>query len=224
MKVCAVIPACNEAKTLGKIIQETKRYVDTVFVVDDGSTDNTAEVAQHSGAEVIRHSVNRGIGAAQQSGYDAAIQNGFDYVVQLDSDGQHNPEYIPEMLSVAQECDMVIASRFLNRSHQVYPFVRRLGISFFTFVVNLLTDVGITDVTSGYRVYRTDSLRKLGRISSRHWAVEQTLEAGKKRFKIKEVSVEMPIRGLGRSQFSLARYARYPFTMIWVILKVLLFK
>lgn len=224
MKICAVIPAYNEAATIGKVIQETKKYVDAVFVVDDGSTDNTAEVAQHHGAQVIRHRTNRGIGAAQQSGYDAAINNGFDYIVQLDGDGQHNPEHIPEMLSVAQGCGMVIGSRFLNESYRAYPFVRRLGISFFTLVVNLLTHVGITDVTSGYRVYRTESLRKLSRTSSRHWAVEQTLEAGKRGFRLKEVPIEMPPRDTGKSQFSLAVYARYPFTMTWVILKVMLFR
>lgn len=224
IRVCAIIPAYDEAKTIAEIVQETKKYVDMVFVVDDGSTDNTAQVAQQNGAQVIRHRVNRGIGAAQQSGYDAAINNEFDYIVQLDSDGQHNPKHILEMLEVAKECDMVIASRFLNKSYRSYPFFRRLGVSFFTLVANLLTHVGITDVTSGYRVYRTESLRKLSRISSRHWAVEQTLEVGKKGFKIKEVSVEMPVRNTGKSQFSVARYTLYPLRMIWVVLKVMLFK
>ncbi len=223
-KVCAVIPAFNEAKTIGKIIQETKNYVDAVFVVDDGSNDGTGEVAQQNGARVIKHNVNRGIGAAQQSGYDAAICNGFDYIIQIDGDGQHNPKYIPEMLEVAQGCDMVVASRFLNGSHQGYPFVRRLGISFFTLVVNVLTHAAITDVTSGYRLYNTESLRKLSRLPSRHWAIEQTLEAAKKGFRIKEVSVEMPVRNIGKSQFSVVTYGLYPFRMVWVVMKVMLFK
>lgn len=224
MKVCAVIPAYNEAKTIGNIIQETKKYVDTVFVVDDGSTDNTAEMARRNGAEVIQYPVNRGPGAAVQTGYAAAITNGFDYIVQIDADGQHNPKHIPRMLSIAQNCDIVIGSRFLNKSYRAYPFLRRLGISFFTLVANLLTQVDITDVTSGYRVYRAESLKKLSRISSRHWAVEQTLEAGKKGFRIKEVSIEMPRRDIGKSQFSLLVYGLYPFRMLWAILKVMLFR
>ena len=224
MRICAIIPAYNERETIDKIIQETKQYVDTVFVVDDGSTDDTAEMARENGAEVIRHDVNRGIGAAQQSGYNVAIRNGYDYIVQLDGDRQHNPEHIPEMLSVAQGCDMVIGSRFLNKSYRGYPFVRRIGISFFTLVVKLLVGVNITDVTSGYRVYKAESLRKLGQLSSRHWAVEQTLEAGKRGFNIKEISIEMPVRNMGKSQFSLVRYALYPFRMIPIIIKVMLFR
>lgn len=224
IKVCAVIPAYNEARTIGKIVKETKKYVDTVFVVDDGSSDDTAEVAQQNGARLIKHNVNRGIGAAQQSGYDAAISNGFDYIIQVDGDGQHNPQYIPGMLRVVQESDLVIASRSLNGSYQDYPFVRRLGISFFTLVVNVLTHAGITDTTSGYRAYRSESLKKLSRLPDRHWAMWQTLEAAKKGFRINEVSIEMPLRNTGKSQFSFVTYTLYPFRMVWVILKVMLFR
>lgn len=85
MKVCAVIPAHNEAATIGRIIQETKKYVGKVFVVDDASADNTAEVTRENGAEVIRHILNRGtIAAAQRTAYTIAMSEGFDYIVQLD--------------------------------------------------------------------------------------------------------------------------------------------
>lgn len=224
MKVCAVIPAYNEAATIGNIIQETKKYVDKVFIVDDASADNTAEVARESGAEVIRHNINRGIGAAQRTGYTVAMSDGFDYIVQLDADGQHDPKYIPILLEAAQDCDMIVGSRYLNESYKQYHFVRRAGISFFTFVVNTLTPTDITDVTSGYRVYKVESLKKLCRISDRHWAVEQTLEAAKKGMKIKEVSIEMPVRNSGTSQLNLMRFASYPFRMIDTVLKVILFR
>ena len=222
VRVCAVIPAYNESETIGKVIQETRGYVDTVFVTDDGSTDNTAEVAQQSGAEVIRHQVNQGMGMALQSGYSAAINNDFDIIVQLDGDGQHDPRYIPEMLGIINDCDIVIGSRFLNQSHRQYPFVRRVGISFFTSVVNLLGGVKVTDVTSGYRMFRTRSLNRLAPLAIRHWAVQQTLESAKKGLKIKEISVEMPLRNTGSSQFSLRAYALYPFRMLWAVLKVML--
>jgi len=222
IRTCAIIPVHNEASTIAEIVRETKKYVDIVLVVDDGSDDGTAEIAQDNGAYVIRHSANRGVGTALQSGYDTAISNRFDYIVQLDGDGQHNPNYIPELLEVAQKCDMVIASRFLNGSYQGYPFIRRLGISFFTLVVNLLTHASITDTTSGYRAYRTGSLEKLGRLPDRHWAVGQTLEAARKGFSIKEVSVEMPVRDAGESQFSVVTYGLYPFRMVWVVMKVML--
>ena len=149
VKVWAVIPAYNESAMIGKVVQEVKSYVDTVFVVDDGSSDNTLEIAQQNGAEVIQHQINLGMGRALQSGYNAAISRGFDIVVQLDGDGQHNPEYISKMLGIIKDCDLVIGSRFLNHSHREYPFIRRIGISFFTIVVNILGGIKITDVTSG---------------------------------------------------------------------------
>lgn len=133
MNVCAVIPAHNEAETIGSIIQATKKYVDTVFVVDDASEDNTVEVARENGAEVIRHIINRGVGAAQRTAYMIAMSDGFDYIVQLDADGQHDPKYIPTLLLEAvHDCDydMIIGSRYLNDSYKQYHFVRRAGISF----------------------------------------------------------------------------------------------
>jgi len=224
MKVCAVIPAYNEEKTVGDIVQQTKQYVDSVFVVDDGSMDGTAEIARQHGAEVIQHRVNQGVGAAQQTGYDVAICKDFDYVIQLDSDGQHDPKYIPEMLEIAQSCDMVIASRFRENNNDGYPFVRRLGIYFYSQLVNTLTHANITDVTSGYRIYRTECLKKLSQLPKKHWAIAQTLEVAKKGFEIREIPVGMPVRKQGKSQFSFITYCLYPVIMIWVITRVMLFK
>jgi glycosyltransferase involved in cell wall biosynthesis len=222
MNACVIIPAHNEAETIGEVVQEARKYADKVLVIDDGSTDNTAEIARENGAEVVHHWQNRGPGAALQSGYDAAISSGVDYVVQVDGDRQHNPRYIPDMLEAVQGCDMVIASRFLNDSYRHYPLVRRWGISFFTFLVNRLGRAKLTDITSGYRAYRTEGLRRLGRSPDGHWAVEQTLRAARKGLGITEISIEMPPRNAGESQFSLKTYAMYPFRMMWVILKVML--
>ncbi len=217
--VCAIIPAYNEAKSIATIIQQTKQYVSKVYVIDDCSTDDTAEIARQHGAEVIQHSVNGGPGAALQSGCNTAAANGFKYIVQVDGDGQHDPKYIPEMLKIAQICDMVIASRFLNKSHKSYPLVRRLGISFFTRLVNLLTQACVTDVTSGYRVFRTESLNRLNPALNRHWAIAQTMEAANKGLRIKEVSAEMPVRNEGKSQFSLLTYCLYPLRMSLIVLR-----
>jgi len=191
--------------------------VDKVFVVDDGSSDRTAVLAQEGGAEVIRHPVRRGVGAALQSGYRAATAQGFDVVVQLDADGQHDPRYIPAMLDCVRDADMVIGSRFLNESHAEYSLVRRAGIWFFTWVVNRLTSAGVTDITSGYRAFRAASLGRLTHAPDGHWAVEQTVEAARKGLVIREVSVPMPVRRSGKSQFTLRRYALYPFRMIGAI-------
>lgn len=226
MRVCAVIAAYNESLTIGKIIQETRKYVDTVFVVDDGSTDNTANLARANGAEVIQHRVNQGPGAAVQTGYDLAIANGFDYVVQLDADMQHNPKYIPKLLDVAlsDDCDVVIGSRFLNDSYKNWPFIRKIGIMFFTKLVRVLGSVNVTDAISGFKVHKASSLKKLSRASKKFPAAEQILEYAKKGMKIKEVSVEMPLRSSGDSYLNIKKLAIYPFVVSTAVLKVKLFR
>lgn len=225
-KVCAVIPAYNEAETIDKIIQETKKYIDTVFVVDNGSTDNTAEVARGNGAEIVSYNAKRGYGASQYAGQTVAIQNGFDYILQIDGDGQHAPKYIPSLLESMQngDYDIVLGSRFLTDSYKNFSFIRKIGIMFFSKVVSFLGHTKITDVTSGFKVYKVSSFKKLSKPSDTHPAVEQMLEIAKKGMKIKEVPVEMPLRDTGGSHLSLARYALYPFRAIWLILKVMLFR
>ena len=224
-RVCAVIPAYNEENTIAEVVEKVRKYVDRVFVIDDGSSDRTAEAAKKAGAAVIRHRVNRGVGAAQRTGYRIALMEGYDYVVQVDADGQHNPDYIPEMLKRAfKGADIVIASRFKNESYRKFSIVRRLGITFFTKFVALFGRIDVSDVTSGFRVYSSEALRKLGRLPDKNWAVEQTLEAALKGLNVAEVSVEMPPRRVGKSQFDLQTFLRYPFRAMESFLRVVIFR
>lgn len=220
----AVIPAHNEAETIGSIVDGTRTAVDHVVVVDDGSTDETAAVARRHGASVIEHAINTGVGGAVRTGYRYAIRNGYDFVLQIDADGQHDPAHIPRLLDAAADADVVIASRYLNESFREYSAVRKAGISFFTAVVNHLGNVDVTDVTSGYRVYRVSALESILHRSDRHWAVEQTLEAASRDLRIEEVSAEMPTRETGDSQFTLDTFVLYPARMLDVILRVLVFR
>lgn len=224
MRVVAVIPAYNESDTIAEVIAETDDHVDDVVVVDDGSTDNTAAIAREQGATVIEHVFNTGVGGAVRTGYQYAIRRDYDFVLQIDGDGQHDPAYIPTLLERAEDHDMVIASRYLNESFQEYSLVRKLGITFFTKAVNVLGDIDITDVTSGFRVYRVSALREILHRSDKHWAVEQTLEAAKNGQRITEVSIQMPTREEGESQFTLDTFVLYPFRMTDVILRVLVFR
>lgn len=224
MQVVAVIPAYNESDTIAEVITETSDYVDDVVVVDDGSTDGTAAIAREHGATVIEHVFNTGVGGAVRTGYQYAIRRDYDFVLQIDGDGQHDPEYIPTLLERAEDHDMVIASRYLNESFQEYSLVRKLGITFFTKTVNILGNIDITDVTSGFRVYRVSALREILHRSDKHWAVEQTLEAAKNGQRITEVSIEMPTREAGESQFTFDTFVLYPFRMTDVILRVLVFR
>jgi glycosyltransferase involved in cell wall biosynthesis len=220
----AIIPAYNEAGTIGDVIEKTQDHVDDVVVVDDGSSDDTASIARSRGASVVEHVVNTGVGGAVRTGYRDAIQNDYDLLVQIDADGQHDPAYIPMLLERAEDNDMIIGSRYLNESYKEYSPLRRAGIAFFTWLVNVLGDLEITDVTSGFRVYRVSALAEVLHLSDDHWAVEQTLEAAKSGQRIQECSVRMPTRDEGQSQFSVETFVMYPIRMFDVILRVLIFR
>jgi len=224
VRIVAIIPAYNEAETVGDVIDETAEYVDRLVVVDDGSTDDTADVAADHGATVIRHAINTGVGGAVRTGYLYSIRNDYDLVVQIDADGQHDPDYIPRMIEEAHDVDMVIGSRYLNESYKDYSWVRNLGIRFFTTVVNLLGGINITDVTSGFRTYRVEALEEILHHSDKHWAVEQTLAAARNGLDMKEISVEMPTREHGRSQFTVDTFVMYPLRMADVVLRILVFR
>ena len=226
VKICAVVPAFNEERTIGRIIQETKKYINDVFVVNNGSTDNTAIIARECGAEVIDYYAKRGYGAAQYAGQQFAIQKGYDYILQLDADGQHNPNYIPQLIESMQNgnYDIVLGSRFLTTSYKNFSFMRKSGIIFFSKTISFLGHTKITDATSGFKIYRTSSLRKLNKPSDINPAVEQMMEIAKKDMKIKEIPIEMPIRNTGNSHLTPTKFSLYPLRAIWHIIKVLIFK
>src|SRR4030042_839226 len=109
-KIIAAIPCLNEGQCSGDIVTRSRKYVDIAVVIDDGSTDNTSEVAKASGAEVIRHERSWGAGAATQSAFEVAKTYNADVLVTLDGDGQHNPDEIPQVLAPIRrgEADLVI--------------------------------------------------------------------------------------------------------------------
>ena len=111
--ITVILPAYNEEVSIGSIVLLTRFYADNVIVVDDGSSDRTAEVARKAGAEVIVHKVNQGKGAALKTGFTAAVSLGADVIVTMDSDGQHNPADIPKLVEpiLKGEADMVNGSR-----------------------------------------------------------------------------------------------------------------
>jgi hypothetical protein len=223
--VLAIIPAYNESDEIENVIQNTRKYVDKVVVIDDASTDSTRTVAASHADGVVTHRENMGVGAAVHTGYQVAIREGFDTVIQIDADGQHDPSFIPDLLTTMNDAgaDIVIGSRWLNNSCQEYSLVRRAGIQFFTIEANIIGGLSITDVTSGFRAYDVDMLRELNRPNNSHWALEQTMEAARKNYEIEEVSVPMPPSTDG-SQFDLGTFLAYPPRMLMITLKVLLYR
>ncbi len=152
--IAALIPAFNASGTIGAVISRVAAYlpVDSILVVDDGSSDKTAFEAVSLGARVMKHTANRGKGAALRTGLEFALQASFDAVITLDADLQHPPEYIPQFIDLYSKgnVDLIIGSRL----HDVkgMPFHRFLSNTITTFLVSARTARKIADSQSGYRL------------------------------------------------------------------------
>jgi glycosyltransferase involved in cell wall biosynthesis len=164
VRILVCIPAFNEAKTIEDIIIKSKEYADGVIVYDDGSTDNTYDLAKSSGATVIKSPKNTGYGAAIRALFQAAKDQNADVMITLDSDGQHNPDQIPVLIEplLKQGVDLVIGSRFLNRNDKErVPRYRSFGIKTITKLTQAASYGGITDAQSGFRAYNKNALSKI---------------------------------------------------------------
>ncbi len=148
------IPAYNEEKTIGAIVKRSLQYSDKVIVVDDGSSDGTANVAKQNGATVISHQKNQGYGAAVITLFDRARQESADILTIIDGDGQHDPGQIPLLVNTLQEnnVDVIIGSRFLDDSSGT-PGYRKRGIKIITSAANFGADFKVSDAQSGFRSY-----------------------------------------------------------------------
>jgi hypothetical protein len=149
-----IIPAYNEAERIAPLITNIRKYSDAdIIVVNDGSTDHTADEARASGAVVITLPFNLGYGAALQTGFKYALEKGYTFALQMDGDGQHDPSSIPVIIKpvINDEVDVVIGSRFLGDNDYKAPVIRRIGMFFFAIITRLVTNKRITDPTSGYQ-------------------------------------------------------------------------
>jgi len=158
----ACIPAYNEEFHIENLVKSTKKYVDSVVVCDDGSTDNTANIAKNAGAVVISHKTNKGYGAAIISLFDYARKNNAEIMITIDGDGQHDPNQIPLLLNtmIQHNVDVVIGSRFLNQNTEA-PGYRQRGIKIITSAANYGTDLKISDSQSGFRAYSNNAINAI---------------------------------------------------------------
>jgi glycosyltransferase involved in cell wall biosynthesis len=174
--VVVVIPAHNEERFIGSVVLKARKYATAVIVVDDGSTDATAEVARAAGAQVVRHDTNQGKGVALNTGLREADCGDCDAVVVLDGDGQHQADEIPWILApvLDHQADIVVGSRYLEKRGRV-PRHRIWGHQVFTTLTNLLSGTHVTDSQSGFRAFSRQAVSTLI-FSSNGFSVESEMQ------------------------------------------------
>ena len=196
-RIIAAIPCFNEELFIGSVVLKAKEYVDQVIVIDDGSIDNTALVAEKAGATVIKHSSNRGKGAAVSTAFEHAGEIGCRALVLLDGDGQHEPAYIPTLVKpvLDGEADVVVGSRFLEIKSSV-PGYRILGHRLLTFLTNLGSRVKLTDSQSGFRAFSPKAIEVLS-FTEEGLSVESEMQflANKADLRVTEVPVSIAYHG-----------------------------
>ena len=214
LKRIAIVPALNEEETVGRVIDEIRDFDPgfDIVVVDDGSTDRTAEVAVDRGAYVLRLPFNLGIGGAMQTGYRFAFERGYDIAVQVDGDGQHDPTQLSAILEpvLSGAADLVVGSRFAGQSEYRSSFVRRVGIRIFARVVSAVVRQKVTDTTSGFRAVNRKGITLFAADYPHDYPeVEATVMCVKHKLRLHEVPVAMRERGGGASSITAFRSIYY---------------
>jgi dolichol-phosphate mannosyltransferase len=199
----AALPVYNEAQYVDEILDQVVRYASDVLVVDDGSTDGTADVlAGRTDIRVLRHELNRGYGAALITAFEHTIAEGFDGVVTLDCDGQHQQKRIPIFIQAASGADIVSGSRYLTpHEGDDAPPRERMSINRkITAELNERLDFDLTDAFCGFKAYRTSALRQM-RITDQGYAMPLQLwvEAAAANLRVIEIPVPLIYLDLERS-------------------------
>jgi glycosyltransferase involved in cell wall biosynthesis len=220
----AVVPVYNEEATVAAVIEALHHEAPAfdVVVIDDGSTDATAERARAAGARVIRLPFNLGIGGAVQAGFVFAQEHDYGFMAQVDGDGQHDPAELCRLVDTAEitGVDMVCGSRFLSPDYRYpAPISRRTGIHLFAFLLSRFVGQPVSDPTSGFRLYNRHAIRLFASDYPHDYPeVEAILMLHHHRLSMREVPVRMFERGGGRS--SIGGTGKSTYYMIKVLLAI----
>jgi dolichol-phosphate mannosyltransferase len=193
MKYLTAIPVYNEERHLEGVLREVRRYSPNILVVNDGSTDRTAELLQkQEQVHVLTHPHNRGYGAALISAFTYALERDIDVLVTMDCDGQHEPARIAVLLEAIHDADIVSGSRYLRdfRQDTVSPKDRRQINGIITAELNEEFGLNLSDAFCGFKAYRREALTRL-RITETGWGMPLQLwvQAARLGLRIKEVGV-----------------------------------
>ncbi|HHZ90195.1 TPA: glycosyltransferase family 2 protein [Candidatus Poribacteria bacterium] len=190
MHVCLLLPAYNEAKTIGQVVREASEFVNDILVIDDGSVDKTAQIAEEAGGKVIKHSTNLGKGMALRTGFDYVSQKGYDLIATMDSDGQHQPSDLPRFIDYFKnnKPDIIIGARIHDRIKM--PRHRRFNNWLVSSVGSALCGQEVKDFQSGFRLIRTEVLRSVELHTERYETESELLiKAGRIGFKIQSIPI-----------------------------------
>ena len=188
-RIVAVIPAFNEERFIASVVLTALNHASVVIVVDDGSSDRTADLAERTGAYVVRMEQNGGKGAALNAGFKACRQFDPGAVVILDGDSQHDPADIPSLVApvIAGDADVVIGSRFLNAKSKI-PVWRQFGQHALNVATNVASGVSMTDTQSGYRAFSPQAVEMMS-FRSKGLAVESEMQFIFKNLRVQEVPI-----------------------------------
>ncbi len=222
-RIVFMVPAYNESESLpGTIADLREHYPKTdIIVINDGSTDGTAEAALGLKVTLLDLPFNLGIGGAVQTGLLYAARHGYDIAVQFDGDGQHRADEVYKLLRAIQsgQCDAVIGSRFLEPSQYRPPLMRRIGIAAFNTVNSLILSRRISDSTSGFRAYNRKTIEFLAQNYPHDYPEpESVMILCRSGFRILEVQVEMRERQNGQSSITFTRSIYYMCKVMLAIL------
>ncbi len=226
-----IIPALNEEATIADVVQRVPREIEgigsiEIVVIDDGSTDRTAELARQAGAEVVSHAVNRGVGAAFATGVRTALEHKAEIVVNMDGDGQFDPADLPKLLEpiLFAGADFVSCTRFANPEFMPeMPAIKKWGNAVMTRLINRLAwGSNFTDVSCGFRAYTRDTLLRLNLMADYTYTQETFLNLAAQRINMAEVPLQiLGTRPHGKSRVagSITKYVLHTVPIIFRTLR-----
>jgi len=219
VKICVIIPTHNEAKAIAGIIRRIRQQELEVLVVDDGSQDNTSEIAKDNGAIVLRNLINEGKGASLIRGFAYAVSRDFDAAITMDGDGQHLPEEIPYFTRLAtySNSGILIGNRMLKRKNM--PYVRLFTNKFMSWLISLAAGQSVPDTQCGFRLIKRGVLERIDLKTSKYETESEIIiQASRLGFKIESIPVKSVYEG-GKSQINpivdTLRFIRFICVQLW---------
>ena len=197
-----VMPAFNESASVGNVVRETFAALPgvSILVVNDGSTDATADVAAAAGALVATLPFNMGVGGAMRLGFRYALQHGFEAVVQIDADGQHDPRSVPELLARLEDHDVVLGARFAGEGDYKMRGPRRWAAAVLAWTISRTARTSLTDTTSGFRASGPRAIALFARNYPAEYlgdTIESLVIACRAGLRVTQVPVSMRVRAGG---------------------------